>query len=141
MLVLTRTQASRAREREEQIKRGVARVNAAIDRARRRYITPIAGQEMIYREKESEALRYLALAQPPEDLAGFPFIAAESAATATDPGQVAGTFRQLSVQWRQVGAELEALRIGTIMRLRAADDAARIETELAEFTELLEALS
>lgn len=56
---------------------GIAQVNAIADQARRGFITEIAGQQMLYLRKETEARAYLALDPEPETLGDFPLIASE----------------------------------------------------------------
>ncbi|THD71402.1 hypothetical protein E7681_18030 [Thalassobius vesicularis] len=145
MLILSRSGQSKARELEHHASAGIAAINAAVDQARRRYITPIAGQDMIYREKQAEAERFLALDPVPDaeslDPGVFPFIAAESHATGQTPQEVAALFERLATEWRQLGAQMEALRIGAIARVRAAAGPADIGAAVAEVVALLEGLS
>lgn len=104
----------------------VAQVNGLADQVRRMFITPIIGQEMVYLEKEAEARRFLAEDPEPEDLAAYPFIAAEVGVSAVTAQQVAQLYLNLGAQWRVVGSALENVRLGSIAAIEAATTLAQI---------------
>lgn len=93
-------------------------VNAWAGRERSRHITIAPGQEMIYLTKEAEALRYLADTDP--DPADYPLIVAEVGVTAPDAHQIAQIWAYMADVWRQVAAQIEAARLGTIAQIEAA---------------------
>lgn len=106
---------------------GVGRINGMADHVRRRFVTAIIGQEMIYIEKEAEARRYLALDPEPVDLSEFPFIAAEVGVTAATAQQVAQLYLNLGAQWRIVGSQLENVRLSGVTAVEAATSIAAID--------------
>ena len=144
-LTLSRSADSLARETADRAEAACAAVNAAIDGVRRSFITPIAGQSMIYLEKEAEALAYVAADPEPATLegweAGYPFSASEVGATAPTPYEVAQVYLNLAAQWRAAGAQLENLRIGTITAVNAAATVWEIEAAMTDFTAAVEAFA
>ncbi|WP_050578778.1 hypothetical protein [Rhizobium leguminosarum] len=94
----------------------------AIDRAaeqeRRKYITSGAGQAMTYVQKADEAKRFLAAEDPVA--ADYPLIAAEIGITAPDIGEVAAIVAAAHQSWQQIGAAIEAARLGTKKEIMAA---------------------
>lgn len=118
--------------------RAIARVNAAAGQVRRRYITEIPGQEMIYLQKEAEAVAFLA--NPAPDPARYPFIAAEVGATAPSAHEVAQVYVNLAALLRTAGATLEQLRLGAIVAIETTDTAAGIEAAVASFDAALAGL-
>lgn len=114
MIIVKRSAASIAKDIAALREQGVAQINAATDVARRRFITDIAGQDMIYLEKEREAVSYVALASEPADHAQYPFIGAEVLATGFTAYQVAQITLYKASLWRVVGAQIETLRIAAL---------------------------
>ncbi|MDX5412898.1 MAG: hypothetical protein LPK02_07605 [Rhodobacterales bacterium] len=110
---------------------GVARINAMADAVRRRFITPIIGQEMIYIEKETEARRFIAMETLPNDLTDFPFIASEVGVTAPSAYEVAQLYLNLGAQWRVVGSQLENLRLSSITAIESATTLSQITQTIA----------
>lgn len=102
----------------------IAQVNAWAGRERARYVTIAPAQEMIYLAKEVEALRYLADTDP--DPADYPLIVAEVGVTAPDAYQIAQIWAYMAGLWRQVAAQIEAARLGTIAQIEAAEDEAAL---------------
>jgi hypothetical protein len=107
-------------------KRGIARVNAVAGEVRKLYVTQIPGQEMLYIAKEAEAKSYLN--DPAPDMSNYPLISAEVGKTAPDAVGVAYTYATLAVQWRQIAAALESIRLGAIYAIEEADSVAEINT-------------
>ena len=126
----------------------VARVNAAVDAARRRVYTDIAGQDALYLEKRAEAVRFVAFWTEPEMLedAGpdaledFPLLANEVGITAPTAWQLAQIWLHRSDQFKQVGAATERLRMRAIHGIETAGSEAEIDTLSIEFTEALSRL-
>lgn len=117
----------------------IGRINAAAGAIRRAYVTELPGQEMVYLQKEAEAVAFLSDADP--DPADYPFLAAEVGATADTLENVAQVYLNMAALFRQVGAALEHLRLGAIAAVESATTAAGIEAALATFTTDLEGLS
>lgn len=113
----------------------IAETNAACGQVRARYITIAPGQELIYAEKEKEALRYLAgwpdPASPAPTLGDFPFIAAELGITAADPWTLAMIWVEGAAQFRVIGAGIETYRLSTIAGIEAAASPAALDALLA----------
>ena len=103
----------------------IAQVNAWAGRERGRHITIAPGQDMIYLAKEAEALRYLA--DPDPSPADYPLICAEVGVTAPDAYQIAQIWAYMSAMWRQVAAQIEAARLGTIAQIEAAQTEAAVD--------------
>lgn len=116
----------------------IARVNTAAGLVRRRYITEIPGQEMVYLQKEAEAVAFLA--DPAPDPARYPFITAEVGATAPSAHEVAQVYVNLAAILRSAGAALEQLRLGAIVAIETTDTAAGIEAAVASFDAALAGL-
>lgn len=88
---------------------------------RLRYITPGAGQALTYMQKSDEARRYLASSDPVD--ADFPLLAAEVGITAPDIHGVATIVSAAFGQWQQIGASIEAARLGGKALIEAAETA------------------
>ena len=108
-------------------------INAAIGTARVRYFTNIAGQEMLYLEKRSEAKAYASLDPEPETLADFPLLAAETGVTAPTAWQLAQIWLNMGAALIAAAAGLERARMTAIMAIEAAADEAAIEAAVAAF--------
>jgi hypothetical protein len=117
----------------------IGRVNGRAGRARRRFITVIPGQEMIYLAKEAEALRWAGSDPLPQTLDGFPFMAAEVGITAETPSGLALLWIGMAAQLRAVGAEIEHLRLGAVVAIEEATGAPAIAAAEAAFTVAIEA--
>lgn len=102
----------------------IAQANAWAGRERARHITITPGQDMIYLAKEAEALRYLA--DPDPAPADYPLICAEVGVTAPDAYQIAQIWAQMAALWRQVAAQIETARLGTIAQIEAAQTEAAV---------------
>ncbi|EAQ27527.1 hypothetical protein [Roseovarius sp. 217] len=142
--ILSRSEVSKARELNVCKAKAKDTVNKRMDQIRSKFITPIAGQSMIYMAKEAEALAYVAATPEPNTVAGweqdYPFIAGEVGSTSSSPYEVAQVFLNLAAQWRGIGAQLEKVRIETIQAISLsqsvtdADDVlGQFETEMAGF--------
>lgn len=127
VLVLNRSAASKQAELQRYKVASIAKVNAACGEVRAKYITPIAGQEMIYLAKETEATAFLSASPEPTDLTDYPFIAAEVGSTGTTAYEVAQVFANLSAMWRLVGSQLEQVRVSTNEAIRLAATASEVD--------------
>ncbi|MBY6141114.1 hypothetical protein KUV26_16885 [Leisingera daeponensis] len=137
MITLKRSAASKAAELAGLRAFAVASIAAATDEVRRRYITSIAGQEMVYWEKEREAAAYLAADPEPADLSAFPFLDAEAAALGLDVYQLAQIVLFKAAEWREVGPRIEALRVGFGDAAGKAQTAAELDEVLADFRQAI----
>lgn len=114
-------------------KSAVDRVNSEINDVRKQFITDISGQQMIYTSKEQEAIAFLAAVPEPTDLTEYPFLAGEIGSTGDTAAQVAQIYLNLSMQWRQVGSQLESIRIGTNVAIESAATKAEIQQIMVGF--------
>lgn len=89
----------------------ISQVNSHIGDIRSKFITTSPGQDMIYQAKENEAIIFISMEPEPEELTDFPFISAEVGILAPTAYQVASIWLNMSHYWRQVAADLEAIRI------------------------------
>jgi len=121
--------------------RAIAAIDAAAEAARRRWITPGAGQALEYQQTEREAQAYAAAGYPvPFDAADYPFVHAEMQAQADagllsleTQGDIDAAARAATDQilaeaeaWRAAGAEIKRLRRAAKMRVKAATTAADV---------------
>ena len=138
MEILHRSLTSLATELNAAKAQAVEQVNGLTDTVRRRFITPIAGQEMIYLNKEQEALRYLAEATPPEDLTDYPFLASEIGATGATALEVATIFKMRGQAWRDIGTMIERLRVRALTDIAAAADLTTVAVAVGQFAQDME---
>jgi hypothetical protein len=95
-----------------------ARIDRAAGEVRCRFITDVAGQQLTYDRKEREARAWLAAEAP--EIADYPFIAAEAAATGVEPGAAAAEIVAAADAWAGIGSAIEGLRIGAKRAVTAA---------------------
>lgn len=85
-------------------------VDAQAEVERLKYITPGTGQAMTYQQKVAEAQSYKSATNPnPEN---YPILASEVGITAPTLSEVADTVLAAYRQWQQIGAMIEAIRLG-----------------------------
>ncbi|HEV8034391.1 hypothetical protein [Yoonia sp.] len=120
--------ARMARERS----RAASEINATADEVRRRFVTPIAGQDMVYLRKEEEARRYLLADPEPATLADFPMLASEVGITAPTAFQLATIWLFMSGAWTRAAAAIEAARLSGIDRAHLAQSPSEIDQIVAE---------
>lgn len=113
-----------------QVKAGLkAKIDAAAEAERLRYITGGAGQAMTYQRKADEARACLTATDPmPAD---YPMLAAEIGISAEDLAGVAQIVNAAYEAWLAVGSQIEAERLGT----KAAIDAATTVEEASAAAE------
>ncbi len=104
-------------------------VDVAAETERLKYITPGAGQALTYMQKSDEARRYLSEDDP--DAANYPLLSAEIGITADDMAGVASIVSAAFIQWQQIGAAIEAARLGGKASIDASDNAADAEEAFA----------
>lgn len=109
--------------------------------ARRAYITPIAGQEMVYAQKAAEARAYLVAGDP--DLADFPLLRGEVGITGDNPLQVAHVWLYMAERAANGLAVIEKQRFTAAVSIQEActlSELAVIKAEMSEvFKECLNA--
>lgn len=106
------------------------KIDADAEAARLRYITGGAGQAMTYQQKAAEAVALLAdVDLRPED---YPLLAAEIGITADTLLGVAQVVFEAHQGWRQIGAQIEALRLNGKDGVNAAEtiEEAQIATRI-----------
>ncbi|MDB6454846.1 hypothetical protein [Falsirhodobacter sp. 20TX0035] len=109
----------------------VAAVNERAGLRRSSILTLVAGQDVVYREKEAEAAAWVA-ASPP-DLSDFPLIAAEIGITGEDGHQVAQVILNRARLDREALAVIETVRLTAIAAIGAAEDEAAIAAAVGVF--------
>lgn len=111
--------------------RAVARVNAAVDAARTRYITDLPGQDAIYAEKRLEALSYIT--QEPAQITeyDYPFLTNELGVTAPTAYELSQLWLNLADMWKPLAARIEGVRLGAIYQIETAPDAAAVDAIVA----------
>lgn len=111
-----------------------ARIDTAAEYARLRFITPGAGQALIYQRKESQARACLAAhaANNPPALGAYPALDAEVGITGADTLGVAQVVVGLADAWGAIADQIEALRLAAKAAIAAVpDDAPDLEAQIA----------
>lgn len=101
-------------------------IDTQAENTRLQFITPGAGQSMVYQRKVQEA-ETLALDNNP-DAAHYPLLTAEVGITGETLQEVAATVLAKRDQWLAVAALIERTRLLAKTDIQAADTAARIDT-------------
>ncbi|KAB2674684.1 hypothetical protein [Brucella tritici] len=99
-----------------------ARIDAAAEAERLKYITPGAGQVMTYQQKVDEA-RAFKIASSPR-AADYPVLSSEVGITAETLSEVADIVLAAFAQWQLIGAAIEGIRLGAKRDIDAAADEA-----------------
>ncbi|MEW5727708.1 MAG: hypothetical protein AB1918_07775 [Pseudomonadota bacterium] len=103
-----------------------AQVDAAAEAARQRWITPGAGQSMVYQQKATEARALKAGGAGP-----WPHLEAEVGITGPTADDVATIVLAMEDAWLGVSAQIEAQRLTAKRDITAAADLAAVEAVLA----------
>lgn len=103
-----------------------AKIDAAAEVERGKYITTGAGQAMTYQQKASEAV--MLEDDPAPDPAAYPLLSAEVGITAATLADVGTTVRAAHGQWILIGAAIEGIRLGAKKAIDEAEDAATART-------------
>lgn len=98
------------------------RIDAAAEDERLKYITPGNGQAMTYQQKVAEAQAFKEATNP--KAADYPLLSSEVGITAETLGAVADIVLAAFVQWQQIGAAIEVIRLGAKRDVDAAEDEA-----------------
>lgn len=99
----------------------IAHVDATAERARLMWITPGAGQSLVYALKREEAARFAD--DPDPDPAAYPMLSAEVGITAETIGEVAAVVAATSNMWIAIAAAIETLRLSAKAAIAAAETA------------------
>ncbi|MAY32782.1 MAG: hypothetical protein CMM86_09275 [Rhodovulum sp.] len=110
----------------------LAEVAAMVAEIRRAMISDLPGQDMIYLQKAAEASAFVA-AGSPDDLSGFPWIAADVGITAPTAAEVAAVILGLSDLWALVGAQMEHARLMARDEIATAGDPAEVAAAVDRF--------
>ncbi|OEI84649.1 hypothetical protein BA060_02545 [Brucella sp. B13-0095] len=97
-------------------------VDTAAENERLKYITPGEGQAMTYQQKVDEARAFKAASDP--KAADYPILSSEVGITAETLSEVADIVLAAFAQWQQIGAAIEAIRLGAKRDIDAAEDEA-----------------
>lgn len=95
--------------------KAIAEINRVIGNVRGKYITISPGQEMVYMEKEREAIAYLTLYEfdnPNDD--DYFHLSAEVGITGDDCWQVARVIVFMAGQWRMKSSQIETVKLNHI---------------------------
>lgn len=106
-----------------QLKRGI---DDAAEVERLKYITGGAGQAMTYARKTDEARRAQAAIAAEEDIqpVDYPLLAATIGIDGNTLAEVAAVIIAMDAAWAQIGAAIEAARLGAKQAIDAAEDEA-----------------
>ena len=96
----------------------LALIDSQAEAEREKYITSGSGQAMTYMQKATEAKALVAASDPVAS--DYPLLAAEVGITANTIEEVAAIVNAAYAQWQQVGAAIEAARLGAKAALNAA---------------------
>ncbi|UZD70819.1 hypothetical protein [Brucella sp. JSBI001] len=97
-------------------------IDALAENERLKYITPGNGQAMTYQQKVTEAQAFKAATDPQPE--AFPMLSSEVGITAPTIDEVADVVLAAYAQWQQIGAAIEAIRLGAKRDIDAAEDEA-----------------
>jgi hypothetical protein len=103
-------------------------IDDAAEQARLKYITPGAGQAMVYQAKQEEAQRYLATSPANNVATDWPLLSAEIGITGADLAAVANTIVTMANQWTSIAATIEAKRLAAKKAIDAAGNGSAIAT-------------
>ncbi|WP_374374533.1 hypothetical protein [Dongia sp.] len=106
-----------------------ALVDAEAGKARSRFITVTAGQEMTYLEKVTQARAFGADEDP--DVEDYPLLAGEVGITGDSLTEVAGVILGRYAQWQQIGAVIEQRRLAAKRDIALAETPEAIAAILA----------
>ncbi|KAB2679840.1 hypothetical protein [Brucella tritici] len=99
-----------------------ARVDAAAEVERLKYITPGDGQAMTYQQKVTEAQALKAASNP--QASDYPLLSSEVGITAETLSDVADIVLAAFAMWQQIGAAIESIRLGAKRDIDTAADEA-----------------
>lgn len=88
-------------------------IDKAAGAARSRYLTIVPGQDATYSAKYADAKAFILAAYPDAQIANYPWVKAEAAATGKTNAQAADSIKLTGDMWNvNLGPSIENLRIG-----------------------------
>lgn len=94
------------------------KVDTEAEQQRQRYLTPGAGQALVYEQKRAEAARMAD--DPAPDPAAYPLLAVEVGITAPTLVEVGASVRSTAAAWTAAAAAIEAVRLAAKTAIAAA---------------------
>jgi len=142
ILTIKRSDKSKATPLSEAKEKALASVVSGTNSARERFITPITGQEMTYKEKESQALQWMASETVPlESEGGYGFIFGEVGITADTPTGVAQRILSAADGFRNfIGPAIESARLIANKGIHDSTSTEEVEITLEKFSAVMDAI-
>lgn len=101
-------------------------IDSHAESARLRYITPGSGQSLVYQDKLLDAEEYIAAGYP-ADVSSHPWIDAEATALGITPQATADNIVANYNTWKQIGIEVEKIRLVAKRDIDASQTAVEVE--------------
>ena len=134
-LIISRSKESHAKELDDYKATARGDINSVVELARRKHITPIAGQELMYIRREDEAKHFLAENPEPTDLRGYPFIRAKSKSAKMSAYEAAQIFLNMAAEWDGFSATIEEVREAAVDAIEDAATKAIVDLITSDFEE------
>ena len=107
----------------------LTRIDAAAEAERAKYLTPGAGQAMVYQQKQAEAHAWQA-----NPNGTYPHLTAEIGITGATLEEVAQTVLAMEAGWTQVSSAIEATRLAAKAVVRTCTTPAEVEQTVTGIT-------
>ena len=136
IITIARSPTSQSAELETLKADGMDKINAYAGKIRRKYISDIIGQDMMYLRKEQEAIEYLrlsALTADPVSLDDFPFLRREALALGQSGYELSQVILYQAQLWLDIGPRMEGLRVGAGDDLSRALSGPEIDLIISDF--------
>ena len=140
MMIVNRSAASKAAELAILKYDGVMKINTHAHATRKKYISDIAGQDMMYLRKEAEAIEYMKLTGLADEsgsvapsLDKFPFLREDSMALGLTGVELSRIILFKADQWAILGPKMEGLRVGANNNVGRATSAVDIDFAVNDF--------
>ena len=108
----------------------LGKIDRTAELIRQKFITPGAGQALVYQVKEQEASSFLAANPATRIDDDFPHLLGEVGLTAPSIEEVASTILEVAHQWRMISAAIEKERTRLKHMVRAANTSEEVESIL-----------
>lgn len=118
---------------------GEAQIDTLAGICRKKYITVVPGQEMVYSQKREEA--ELIIANPNVDLHRVPHLAREASTLGISLLDMANAVQAKAAEWLIVSPPIEDTRLTTKAAIRAATSPAEIDALVAQAKSIFEQTS
>lgn len=121
---------------------GIDLINTEAGRLRSLFLTDIPGQQLVYQDKEREAVRYMAEvdAAATPDLTTYHWLPKEVGITAPTAYEIVQIWLNMAALWRWIGPLIEEVRLATIAQIEGTSDLLIIEAATTAGLAALEAL-